>query len=98
MIKRFECTVSGRVQMVMFRDFTQRSARRLGLVGTVQNMPDGTVRVVAEGEEKMLLDLLEKLRVGPPFAKVERVDVVGKEATGEFTHFIIVYKNIWDRI
>ena len=98
MVKRLECTVSGRVQMVMFRDFTQRNARKRGVVGTVQNMPDSTVRIIAEGEEEALHDLLKKLRVGPPFAKVENIDVVWKEAEGQFTNFNIVYKNIWDRI
>lgn len=98
MIKRLECIVSGRVQMVMFRDFTQRNARKLGLRGTVQNMPDGTVYVIAEGEEEDLRHFIEKLRLGPPFAKVENVDVVWHDPTEKFTNFNIVYKDIWDRI
>ena len=44
MQERLEVIVSGRVQMVMFRDFVQRKASSLKLVGEVQNLPDGTVR------------------------------------------------------
>src|SRR3989344_224255 len=49
MNERIETIVSGRVQVVMYRDFATRKARGLGLVGEVKNLPDGTVRVVAEG-------------------------------------------------
>ena len=52
MNERLEAIVSGRVQMVMYRDFTARFARRLGLVGEVKNLSDGTVRVIAEGSRR----------------------------------------------
>lgn len=91
MIRRLECTISGRVQMVMYRDFTRRNARALGVVGAVRNNDDGTVSVVAEGEEAALRALLEKLRRGPLFAKVERIQEAWKEASGAFTDFKIIY-------
>ena len=46
-MERIEAIVSGRVQMVMFRDFAQRKALGLRLCGEVMNLPDGTVRVIA---------------------------------------------------
>ena len=58
MKKRLECRITGRVQLVMFRDFTQRKASSLGLFGTVENKKDGSVVVVAEGEESKLEQLL----------------------------------------
>jgi len=64
------CIISGRVQMVMFRDFTQRKARSLGITGWVRNLPDGTVEVVAQGERPVLEELLRKLHRGPLLAKV----------------------------
>jgi acylphosphatase len=91
MQKRIECTVVGRVQMVMYRDFTARNARAFGLTGRVKNRDDGTVVVVAEGEESSLTLLVEKLTKGSILAHVERVDVVWKDATGEFTDFRIDY-------
>lgn len=91
MIRRLECTVFGRVQMVMYRDFTRRNARALGLVGTVKNNDDGTVSVVAEGEETVLKELLEKLGRGSLLAKVERIDETWREASGAFSDFEIIY-------
>ncbi len=89
MNKRLECKITGRVQRIMFRDFTARSAKKLGLVGEVKNMKDGSVFVVAEGEEGKLKDLLAKLQKGPVLARVEKVEEKWKEAMGEFKNFKI---------
>lgn len=91
MEKRLEAKVFGRVQMVMFRDFTCRNARRLGLVGFVRNKEDGSVFAVAEGEESSLCELLALLHKGPILASVERVDVEWKATTDEFSEFTIAY-------
>lgn len=95
---RLECVVSGRVQMVMFRDFTAHLGRRLGIVGFVQNKSDGTVRVVAEGSKQTLEIFLEKLSEGPKLARVDLIEKTWSDPTEEFTTFSIKYKNIWDRI
>ena len=68
--------ISGRVQGVGFRWWTVREARRLGLRGTVRNRPDGTVEVHAAGPDAVLARFAERLREGPPHARVERVDSV----------------------
>lgn len=91
MQKRLECKITGRVQMVMFRDFTCRNARRLGLVGAVQNMNDGSVRAVAEGEEEKLRALLALLRKGPLFARVDNAEEKWSEPSGEYREFSIIY-------
>ena len=96
--KRLECTVRGRVQGIMYRDFTRRQARRRGIVGTVQNLLDGTVAVVAEGDEMKLQDFLLALKEGPTLARVDLVETKWGEATGTLTDFKIVYRNLWDRI
>lgn len=91
MKKRVECRITGRVHVVMFRDFTARNARRLGLAGFVKNNPDGSVAVVAEGEENDLLVFLKKLEKGPLLARVDRVETIWKESVGDFLDFQIVY-------
>jgi acylphosphatase len=68
--------ISGRVQGVGFRWWTRREALALGLRGTVGNLPDGRVRVDAEGPPTALQRLLDLLHEGPPAARVARVDVV----------------------
>lgn len=84
--------------MVMFRDFTRRNAIRLNLVGTVQNISDGSVYVIAEGEKEKLKELLLFLHKGSLFSHVDKVESCWDEPTEEFTTFNIIYKNIWDRI
>ena len=93
MIKRLECRITGQVQMVMFRDFTTRKARRLGLVGMVRNMKDGSVEMVAEGEEEKLKQLLVFLGKGSLLSRVDKVESFWTEPTGEFSKFNIVYNN-----
>ena len=43
-------TISGKVQGVFFRDSTKKLAEELGIRGYVKNLPDGTVKIEAEGE------------------------------------------------
>jgi acylphosphatase len=87
----FSATVSGRVQMVMFRDFTARRAKRLNIVGEVMNAPDGTVRITAEGTKEDLETLLTLLKKGPLLADVSDVSVTWREPTGGFESFSIRY-------
>ncbi|MBI5457127.1 acylphosphatase [Candidatus Kaiserbacteria bacterium] len=83
--------IRGRVQLVMFRDFAQRAARKLDLIGFVQNRSDGTVEVVAQGERGLLEKLLEALHHGPLFSRVDSVESEWREATKQFDDFDIVY-------
>jgi acylphosphatase len=68
--------VTGRVQGVGFRHWTRKTAERLGLSGTVRNLPDGSVEVHAAGSAHALRELEGALRDGPPGARVEQVDAV----------------------
>ena len=98
MRKRLECIVKGRVQLVTFRDFTKRKARRFEVVGTVENLSDGTVKVVAEGEEEKLTDFLSLLKKGPTFARVDDVLIEWKDPAEKFKTFEILYRNFLDRL
>lgn len=64
----------GRVQGVGFRWWTRKTADRLGVVGTVKNLPDGSVEVMARAEEDALARFADKLRQGPSVARVEDVE------------------------
>ena len=90
-MQEMRAKVYGRVQMVMFRDFTTRKARGLQLVGYVHNLPDGSVEVVAQGERAALEKLLERLHEGSILSKVERVEVAWAAPTQEFRNFSIKY-------
>lgn len=86
-MKRIEAVVHGMVQGVSFRHYTQQEARRLSLVGWVKNERDRTVRVVAEGSEAALQQLVAWLHVGSPYGRVDKVDVIWSSARDEFKDF-----------
>ncbi len=90
MPERLRALIRGNVQGVSFRWFVGEEAMRLGLRGWVRNRRDGRVEVLAEGERDALTALLEELRRGPRYARVEGVDIDWTEASGEFADFRIV--------
>ena len=71
--KRF--LVAGRVQGVGFRYFARDAALREGIAGTVQNLDDGRVEVVACGEAEAMTRFEIALRRGPAGARVQDVHV-----------------------
>lgn len=89
MMKRLTATIHGHVQGVYFRDTTEREATQLDVTGWVANQADGTVKVVAEGPEAALTQLVAWLQIGSPLSRVEWVDVTWSAATQEFTRFRI---------
>jgi acylphosphatase len=71
--------VRGRVQGVGFRWFVENEARQLSLAGWVRNNIDGSVEVLAIGNEQQLAALHSKLRQGPRAARVDEVQVLPAE-------------------
>lgn len=67
--------ISGRVQGVGFRYFTEAEAAREGLHGWVRNLPDGRVEIDVEGEAEAVERFERHVRHGPPGARVSNVDV-----------------------
>jgi len=82
--------VYGIVQGVFFRAYTQKEALALGLKGYVRNMPDGSVEIIAQGQEEKLKKLIEKVKVGPPAASVERVEERWEKITRKYDAFEIL--------
>ncbi len=88
---RARVRVYGRVQGVFFRYNTRKKALELGLSGWVRNVPDGTVEILVEGPRDKVERLIDWARVGPPLARVTKVDVQWEDYKGEFDSFEIVY-------
>jgi len=74
--------VIGRVQGVYFRGSTQQFAQSEGLTGWVRNLRDGSVEAVFEGPRDAVERAIAFCRVGPRWARVERVDVREHPAEG----------------
>lgn len=66
--------VSGRVQGVSYRQFTQQHAQALGITGWVQNLDDGRVAFAACGDAMAIKQLLALLHQGPPHACVNALE------------------------
>lgn len=89
-LKQLQLFIRGRVQGVYFRASTQREAKRLGLSGWVRNRPDGSLEILAEGEETAIHDLYGWAQRGPTGARVERVETRWRSFTGDYADFQIV--------
>jgi acylphosphatase len=83
--------IHGKVQGVGFRFFATRVARRLGLKGWIQNLRDGVVEAVVEGEAKAIDEWLEELREGPRYAEVTHIDQEKREFTGQHGDFDVKF-------
>ena len=81
--------IAGRVQGVGFRVFTEAAATREGVHGFVQNLPDGRVEALVEGDEEAVDRVEMKIRRGPAGARVESVDVEPAAPTYRATGFAI---------
>ena len=68
-----EARITGKVQGVAYRAWTQSRARRLALNGYVQNEPFGSVRAVFAGERNAVNQMLDELWEGPGAASVTDV-------------------------
>jgi acylphosphatase len=88
-VTRADLVISGRVQGVFYRASAQQEAMRLGLVGEVRNLPDGSVEAIAEGPKERIEDFIAWCRRGPPAAEVENVRVRWSAARGEFRTFMV---------
>lgn len=75
-------TVHGRVQGVFYRDWTVETASALGLAGWVRNETDGTVAAHVEGEAEAVRRMVDLMRMGPPAARVERIETMDREEEG----------------
>jgi len=91
MNRRVTVLVSGIVQGVNFRRFTQLTAQQLGVHGWVRNLADGRVEGGFEGESEAVGFLLDWCRSGPPSGRVDHLEIREEPFTAEFSDFSIKY-------
>ena len=81
--------VSGIVQGVFFRAYTQQEAIAIGVTGWVRNTPDGDVEILAQGTKEQLERLIVWCHKGSPSSKVENVAVTWEKPGAGFGSFSI---------
>lgn len=91
MQKRAVILVSGLVQGIFYRAETLKEAKELNLTGWVKNELSSFVKIVAEGEEENLEELIKWTKQGPALAKVDKIEVKWEKDRGEFKDFEIRY-------
>jgi acylphosphatase len=81
--------VSGRVQGVGFRFFTEAAAMREGVHGWVRNLPNGSVEARIEGDAEAVERVEAAIRRGPSSSRVDDVTVEEEAPTGRATGFSV---------
>lgn len=72
----YHLTVSGHVQGVGFRWSTVQLAKRIGVVGYVENLANGDVYIVVQGDHQLVRKFVQKVQAGvTPYAEVDNVQI-----------------------
>ena len=91
---RIHIFVSGKVQGVFFRDSVLKRAEKLGVFGWIQNLENGVVEAVFEGDKDKVDKMVQYMRKGPLFAKVKEIDIDEQRYSNEFKDFQIKYPEL----
>ena len=84
--------VSGLVQGVGFRWSTQLVAKDMHITGTVKNMANGNVEIIAQGDSLQLSHFISKVKACPtPAGRVDQIDVQDLPTSDTFHSFNVVY-------
>ncbi|MFA7228211.1 MAG: acylphosphatase, partial [Melioribacteraceae bacterium] len=82
---------NGLVQGVGFRFFVVRRAGELGLKGFTQNLSNGEVYTVVEGEQRAIEELYNRVKIGPSHAYVKNASIKWSEFKNEFNQFEVKF-------
>jgi acylphosphatase len=88
--ERVHVFYSGRVQAVGFRFTVKMVAHGFNVIGTVRNLPDGRVEMVAEGERPELDGFLKGIQDSEIGAFIRGEEKTWSEAKNEFRGFEII--------
>jgi len=87
-----EIIAKGTVQKVGYRDHVQETARKLGVKGYVENLRDGSVKIVCETDEETLQNFIKLVKIKEDLITVENIETIKKQpAIGEYEYFDIKY-------
>ena len=91
---RAEILVIGYVQKAGYRAMVVEKALKRKLRGTVENLPDGTVKIIAEGQNESVREFIREINIRNQMIKVEEIRTRFCEPTGEFNWFGVNYSNL----
>jgi acylphosphatase len=88
-IRKVKILVSGRVQGVYFRFFTQNKANHFSIKGSAKNLSDGRVEIVAEAENMIIEKFIQWCHKGPITARVDHIEIIELQHDESLTSFEI---------
>ena len=87
-----EIKAQGTVQKVGYRDYVQETARNLNIKGYVENLRDGSVKIICETDEDTLKKFIKLITIKEDLIDVEKIKTIKTQpATGEYEYFDIKY-------
>ncbi|MGM5482500.1 MAG: acylphosphatase [Nanobdellota archaeon] len=89
LVDMYEIIVKGKVQGVFYRDYTKKKADSLGLKGTVQNLQDGSVKIIVQDSPEVE-KLINWCYEGSPQADVTSVESRKFSSDKVFDNFRII--------
>lgn len=89
-VSELHAVIKGSVQGVGFRFTTKQHAQSLGLKGSVQNLPDGSVEIYAQGGKEALESLLFYLREEAFPHEIVSVEAQYSSPRRRYHHFEII--------
>ncbi len=91
MTKRLTLKIHGLVQGVGYRYTARNEAKKQEFTGYIKNLDDGSIELVAEGDEENLKKFINWCYNGVGPAMVQRIDQSWSDATSEFSDFVIKF-------
>lgn len=83
--------IIGKVQGVGFRYTAKKVAEDLSLVGTVKNLPDGSVELYAQGSREVLGTFIRKLKEESFPSHIQTIEAEFRETIRNFSSFEIIH-------
>ncbi|WP_338488689.1 acylphosphatase [Ruoffia tabacinasalis] len=91
-MKTTELIVSGRVQGVGFRNYVSLIAKDLNIKGTVRNLSDGDVKIIAQTDDDTLNKMVERIKQPQhQFMKIKDVEIHDLQLDKVYDDFSVVY-------
>lgn len=86
---RMHTLVEGSIWGGDFARAVQRAAMHLGINGRIKQISNRKAKIIAEGDRRILEHPLEEVRYGEGATQITSIQTIWKEATGEFTGFLV---------
>ena len=89
--QRIHIFLTGKVQVVFFRQATKVVAIKNNVTGWVKNLENEEVEILLEGDDKNVNSVIDWCRNGPANSRVDEVKIEQQEFSGQYSNFEVSY-------